>query len=173
MGLIHIYFGDGKGKTTAAMGLCTRMAGCEKNVLISQFLKCGDSGEIQHLKSCEFVEVLVCDKKRGFFYTMSEKEKEETTKEIKDLFLKVTNKAVSGSINLLVLDEILDVINLGIISESDVISFLKTKPENIEVVLTGRNPSEELLEVCDYVTEMKKIKHPFDKGLNARYGIEY
>ena len=169
MGLIHIYFGDGKGKTTAAMGLCARMAGCEKKVLISQFLKCGNSGEIQHLKSCEFVEVLVCDKKRGFFYTMSEKEKEETTKEIKDLFLKVTNKAVSGNINLLVLDEILDVINLGIISESDVISFLKTKPENIEVVLTGRNPSEELLEVCDYATEMKKIKHPFDKGLNARY----
>ena len=87
--------------------------------------------------------------------------------------MKVTNKAVSGNINLLVLDEILDVINLGIISENDVISFLKTKPENIEVVLTGRNPSEELLEVCDYATEMKKIKHPFDKGLNARYGIEY
>ncbi len=173
MGLIHIYFGDGKGKTTAAMGLCARMAGCEKKVLLSQFLKCGNSGEIKCLKESKFVDVLVCEKKRGFFYTMSEKEKEETTKEIRDLFLQVTKKAVSEDFDLLVLDELLDVINLGIISDNEVISFLKNKPENLEVVLTGRNPSHELLEICDYATEMKKVKHPFDKGLNARYGIEY
>ena len=102
---------------------------------------------------------------------MSDNEKEETTKEIKELFLEVTKKAVSY--DLLVLDELLDVINLGILTDDEVVSFLKNKPENLEVVLTGRNPSEELLEICDYATEMKKIKHPFDKGLNARYGIEY
>ena len=171
MGLIHIYFGDGKGKTTATMGLCARMAGCGKKVLLSQFLKCGNSGEVKLLKSSEFVDLLVCEKKRGFFFTMSDNEKKETTKEIKELFLEVTKKAVSY--DLLVLDELLDVINLGILTDDEVVSFLKNKPENLEVVLTGRNPSEELLEICDYATEMKKIKHPFDKGLNARYGIEY
>lgn len=173
MGLIHIYFGDGKGKTTATMGLCVRMAGCEKKVLISQFLKCGNSGEIKCLKQNKFVEVLVCEKKRGFFFTMSDEEKKETTKEIRDLFSEVTKKAVSECTELLVLDELLDVINLGIITDDEIIAFLKAKPENLEVVMTGRNPSEKLLEVCDYATEMKKIKHPFDKGLNARYGIEY
>ena len=173
MGLIHIYFGDGKGKTTAAMGLCARMAGCEKRVIISQFLKCGNSGEIKLLNKNECIDLLVCESKRGFFYTLSDKEKEETIKEIRDLFTEVTKKASSLDIYLLFLFEILDVINLGILTDDEVIAFLKAKPENLEVVLTGRNPSDKLLEICDYATEMKKIKHPYDKGQGARYGIEY
>ncbi len=171
-GLIHIYCGDGKGKTTAAAGLSLRAAGAGKRVVFSQFLKDGCSSEIGVLKEIENIDICVCCKPHGFFINMSDTEREETKCDFSELLSIVLAKAKKGA-DLLILDEIISSCNLGIVSEKAVAEFLKNKPQELEVVLTGRDPSDELLSIADYVTEMKKIKHPFDNGTPARKGIEF
>lgn len=168
-GLIHIYYGDGKGKTTSAVGLAVRAKGAGKKVLFSQFLKSGNSCEIGVLK--EIFDVIVEENKHGFFYTLCDDEKKCVEKECLSLFEKAMK--LSGNCDLLILDEILDAINLSTIKEDLVYNFLLNKPHNLEVVLTGRNPSKRLIDIASYVTEMKKQKHPFDNGHMARHGIEY
>ena len=167
--MIHIYHGNGKGKTTASVGLAVRMAGFNKKVLFTQFLKCGTSCELDILKKCENITILCKPKPHGFFITLSEEAKDEVKKECNDLFNEITNNTAS----LIVLDEILDAINLGILEEKKVISFLESKKENTEIVLTGRNPSEKMTGIADYVTKMQCEKHPFEKGIQARKGIEF
>lgn len=171
MGLIHIYHGNGKGKTTASLGLSLRMAGLGKKVLFSQFLKCGDSSEIKALKEFEEVKVLCSPIPHGFFITLSDKEKEDVKREIGELFSKVKDEALDK--DLIVMDEILDAVGLGLIEEEALIYFLKVQKEKSEIVLTGRNPSDNLRKSADYITNMEKEKHPFDKGYPAREGIEY
>lgn len=171
-GLIHIYYGDGKGKTTAAAGLAVRCAGAGKRVLFVQFLKNGSSSEINLLKEIRGLEICVVNDHHGFFKNMNETEREEATSDFSRLFDETVKKAQDGT-ELLVLDEIIAACNHNIVSESEVINFLNNKPKELEVVLTGRCPSEKLLATADYVTEMKKIKHPYDKGVNARLGVEY
>jgi len=143
-GLIHIYYGNGKGKTTAAVGLAIRAKGAGKKVLFSQFLKCGNSCEIKILK--EISDVLIETNNHGFFYTLCDEEKKCVEKECSCLFEKILLLS-QKNFDLLILDEILDVIDLNIISEDYIYNFLKNKPENLEVVLTGRNPSERLIEI--------------------------
>ncbi len=171
-GLIHIYCGDGKGKTTAATGLAVRCAGSGKKVVFAQFLKDGCSSEIGVLKKIDNIEICVCCKPHGFVINMSDLEREETKCDFSELLNKSLTMARCGA-DMLVLDEIVSSCNLEIVNEKSVLEFLKNKPAGLEVVLTGRDPSPELLELADYVTEMKKIKHPFDKGTSARKGIEY
>lgn len=171
-GLIHIYSGDGKGKTTAAIGLILRAVGAGKHVVLAQFLKKGTSSEIAVLKSIDGIDVFNLSSHRGFYKNQNDIQREETKKECRELFSNVMNSAQNG-VNLLVLDEIISACNHGIIDEKCMIDFLKNKPNELEVVLTGRNPSESLVGLADYVTEMKKIKHPFDEGIKARYGIEF
>lgn len=171
MGLIHIYCGDGKGKTTASVGLAVRMAGAGKQVVFTQFFKNGNSSEVKMLKQCESVRTMHCKTVPGRFSQMDEAARAQARADYSRLLEEVLTAAEQA--DLLVLDEAVSACNNGTISEERIVQFLRSKLENLEVVLTGRNPSAELLELADYVTEMKKIKHPYDKGIKARHGVEF
>lgn len=170
-GLIHIYCGDGKGKTTASVGLAVRAAGSGKKVLFTQFFKNGSSSEIAVLKSIPGITVHVNEKYFGLYIRMTDEEKEEARTAYTKLLQEVL--AMAMDYDLLILDEAVSSCNHGTIPEDKVVDFLRRKPDNLEVVLTGRKPSERLVELADYVTEMKKIKHPMDDGIIARKGIEF
>ena len=173
LGLIHIYCRDGKGKTTAAMGLGMRAVGREKKVLLTQFLKDNETGELNSIEKLgENFEVFKGVPVKKFFKFMSVEEQEETRTEHGERFKKITNKAIADNVDLLILDEIIASINLELVPLSEVIEFLKNKPIGLEVVLTGRNPDNKLIELADYVSEIKAIKHPYEKGINSRIGIE-
>lgn len=170
-GLIHIYCGDGKGKTTAAVGLAVRAAGAGKHVVFTQFFKDGSSSEIKVLQGVENIQILHCNTVRGFWKRMTDMEKARASVDYTQLFSDVIQLAMDA--DLLVLDEIISACNHGAVAEVTVTDFLRSKPENLEVVLTGRNPSERLLSHADYVTQMQKIKHPYDRGIPARKGVEF
>lgn len=171
-GLIHIYEGDGKGKTTAAVGLSIRYAGNGGQVVYTQFLKRNDSGELNILEQIENICLIRCSKNFGFTFRMTEEQKKEAAEYYNAHLKKVLEKAGELSQGLLVLDEVLDAYNSNMIDHQMLLQFLKEKPEGLEVVLTGRNPSEELLVLADYVTFMEKRKHPYDEGITARCGVE-
>ena len=155
LGYVHVYCGDGKGKTTTAMGLCTRAAGYGYKVLIYQFMK--NNGLEQE--------------KFSFQMTISEKLERKTYYEKQ--FRKITAKAAEENYDLLFFDELIYTIRAGLFDEQILLDYLKNeKPAHLEVILTGQQPSEELMALADYVSEIRKIKHPFDQGLPARPGIE-
>lgn len=172
-GLIHIICGDGKGKTTAAVGLCIRAAGRNQKVLIARFLKNEDSGELNILKQIEPITLIHASKFFGFTWEMSVECKKEATEYYTMIFHTIVEKAVKDEYDLLVLDEIMAAVNYGFVDGNHVMQFLQNKPKKLEVVLTGRNPSKELCEIADYISEIKKVKHPFESGISARVGIEY
>lgn len=172
-GLIHIYCGDGKGKTTAAMGLAIRAAGREKKVFITQFLKSGKSGELVSLEKLkEYITFLPGRPVNKFVWNMNDEEKMEAKREHTARFKEIKDIIKNEDYDLLILDEIIATINNGFIELNKVIEFLKNKPETLEVVMTGRDPKEELIELANYVTEMQCIKHPFKEGIPSRVGIE-
>lgn len=169
---IHIYCGDGKGKTTAAMGLALRAAGSGRKVLVAQFLKDGSSSELKILRELPSVKVLTCLRQFGFYWNMTEEQKAEAECSYEELFEKAAGAAVEEDIFLLVMDELIAAYNHGLLDRERVLAFLREKPEGLEVVLTGRDPDPELVKLADYVSEIQKKKHPFDKGIPAREGIE-
>lgn len=171
-GLIHIYCGDGKGKTTAAVGLAVRCAGRGNKVLLVQFLKSRDSGELYSLAKLPDVEVMRGKESKKFTFQMNEEEKHALLIEHNKMFEQVLAKIKNGGYSLLILDEVIGALNAKVFEMPKLIEFLRHKPENLEVVLTGRNPAPELVEIADYVSEMRKVKHPMDKGIMAREGIE-
>lgn len=171
-GLIHIYCGDGKGKTTAAVGLAVRCAGRGNKVLMVQFLKSRDSGELYSLAKLPDIEVMRGKESKKFTFQMNEEEKHALLIEHNKMFEQVLAKIKNGGYSLLILDEVIGALNAKVFEMPKLIEFLRHKPENLEVVLTGRNPAPELVEIADYVSEMRKIKHPMDKGIMAREGIE-
>lgn len=170
-GLIHIYCGDGKGKTTAAVGLALRSAGAGNRVVFTQFFKDGSSSEISLLRQIPGISVLHTKTVGGFWKRMTAEQQAQASRDYTELFHIACERA--KNMDLLVLDEVISACNHGAVPEEALLEFLQNKPEHLEVVLTGRNPSEALLAQADYVTEMKKIKHPFDHGVLARKGIEY
>lgn len=172
-GCIHIYTGDGKGKTTAAVGLAVRFAGNGGKVLFTQFLKDGSSGEICVLKENDHITVFSFAENLGFSFQMNEKQKEYATECYTKYLRQSIEMAEKEQIGLLVLDEALAAYNLGFVDRDLLLSFLKNKREEMEVVLTGRDSAPELLELADYVSDIRKIKHPYDEGVLAREGIEY
>ncbi len=171
-GLIHIYCGDGKGKTTAAVGLAVRCAGRGNKVLLVQFLKSRDSGELYSLAKLPDIEVMRGKESKKFTFQMNEEEKYALLIEHNKMFEQVLEKIKNGGYSLLILDEVIGALNAKVFEMPKLIEFLRHKPENLEVVLTGRNPAPELVEIADYVSEMRKVKHPMDKGIMAREGIE-
>ena len=171
-GLIHIYCGDGKGKTTAALGLALRAAGRGLKVLIVRFMKTDDSGEITALKSVPGIRLVLCAKSFGFSWNMTEQQKAEAASYYSALFGKCWEEACRDC-DLVVFDEMMSVVTGGFVPEEAVLQALDRKPEGLEVVLTGRGPSVRLLESADYVTEMRAVKHPYSQGVEARIGIEY
>ena len=171
-GLIHIYCGDGKGKTTAAVGLAVRCAGRGNKVLLVQFLKSRDSGELYSLAKLPDIGVMRGKESKKFTFQMNEEEKHALLIEHNKMFEQVLAKIKNGGYSLLILDEVIGALNAKVFEMPKLIEFLRHKPENLEVVLTGRNPAPELVEIADYVSEMRKVKHPMDKGIMAREGIE-
>lgn len=172
-GCIHVYCGDGKGKTTASIGLGIRAAGRGKKVLIARFLKTDDSGEVGILKQIPGIQVLPCEKTFGFFLQMTEEDKKEASACYSSLLERSFQKAREMENGLLILDEIMAACNYKLVSEDSLLRLLKERPSSLEVVLTGRNPSKSIMEAADYISEIQKVKHPFDEGLPAREGIEY
>lgn len=172
-GYIHIYCGDGKGKTSAATGLAVRAAGWGKKILFVRFLKNENSGERKVLSSIPGIKVLRPEKTYGLYSHLSEKEKGEAKATYREFWMQMRSEISEGNYDMLVLDEFMAAYNYGIISEGEALRFLKEKPVHLEIILTGRNPAPCIEELADYVSEIRKIKHPFDRGVHARKGIEY
>lgn len=171
-GLIHIYTGDGKGKTTAAIGLSIRCAGSGGEVLFSQFIKNNHSNELNILKQISNIQVVTTEKTFGFISRLSENERIEAKKVYSSYLYHVFELVKAKNPRMLILDEIIGAYNYNVIEHHMLTDFLINKPEELEVVMTGRNPALELVELADYVSDIKKVKHPFDQGINARIGIE-
>lgn len=170
-GLVHLYCGDGKGKTTAAVGLAVRAAGAGKQVIFAQFMKGNESSELAVLRKIPGITVKKTTKCFGFFKNMTEEEKEQMKKmqnEILDFCLK---QVQDGRCDMLILDEITHAYRYGMV-DKELLCNLFDCHEKTEVVLTGRNPDAFLRGQADYITEMKKEKHPYDEGIPARPGIE-
>lgn len=170
-GLIHLYCGDGKGKTTAAVGLAVRAAGAGLPVVFTQFFKNGSSSEIRSLNDLKHIRTVHCQTVPGRFSRMTEEQRCQAAADYRALLEKAL--LLARDARLLVLDEVVSACNHGILDEERLAGFLGEKPAELEVVLTGRNPSERLLGLADYITEMKKIRHPYDRGIHARQGIEF
>ena len=156
-GMIHIYCGDGKGKTTAATGLAVRAAGSGMKVLFARFLKNENSAELCVLDQIPGIEVIHLPKSYGFYNTQSEEEKAETKQMYEELWKYALDRAKNGACDMLVMDEFMAADRYGLIPHEEAIQFLKEKPEGLEVVLTGRDPSEDLIRIADYVSEIRKV----------------
>ena len=172
-GMIHIYTGEGKGKTTAAIGLGIRCAGSGGKVIFVQFLKGNQSGEVSILSNTEHITYLPCEKEFGFLFYLSEEDRAEAFIVFQNHLEKAIEIAKNDHARLLILDEIIPACREGMVDKKYFLDFLENKPEELEVVLTGRDPEEIFIQLADYVSEIKMIKHPFTEGIKAREGIEY
>ncbi len=173
-GLTHVYYGNGKGKTTAALGLGMRAWGCGLQVVLVQFLKDFSTGELKALAQLPGFTVLRGKAKGKLFSRdMSEEEKAATTF-IHEANLKQALSLVNtGKCDLLILDEAFDAYQLGLLGDAILRPLIEEKPGELELVITGHAPVEWVLNRADYVTEMVKQKHPYDRGIGARRGIEF
>lgn len=174
-GLIHVYTGEGKGKTTAAIGLAIRAAGQGLKVCIFQFLKGGGRGLGELGLITEKIPEIdfICSNANHPMFQKKKLPQATMEKSSEELFELFRERAMSGSYDLIILDEINTVIDSGYLRWDDMATFLQEKPASLELVLTGRDAHPQLQAMADYVTEMLKIKHPYDKGCIARRGIEY
>lgn len=173
-GLVEIYTGRGKGKTTAALGLTVRAAGCGFTVRFFQFCKGSPTGEIGMLKNMPRVEFFRSGFASGkFVKEMTPQEKEAWQSAQQELFDAACEAALSPDSDVVVLDEILGAIHEKAISESELLYLIQHKYRGTELVITGRGASKALVDAADYVTEMQEIKHPYHDGVFARRGIEF
>lgn len=172
-GYIQIYTGNGKGKTTCAVGQGIRACGCGFKVLMIQFLKSWHTGEIDIVKNIDKFDFMRIGSPRDFTWNLTEDEKTNLKSEITNKFKGLTEIFKENKYDMIILDEVLGTINDKFLSEEDVIDFLHKKPETVEVILTGRNASDNLINEADLVTEMKEVKHYFAKEVEARRGIEF
>jgi cob(I)alamin adenosyltransferase len=172
-GLIHVYTGEGKGKTTAAFGLAKRAAGHGKRVLVLQFLKSRtkNSGEIVSARKTG-IEVVKFEGQTTPLFDPDVKPA-DLKKAIKEAINQSIKKIKSNLYDLVIMDEINTVLSCGYATMKDAEKIIKAKPEKLELIFTGRGAPEELIDLADYVTEMRMIKHPFNKGVKARKGIEF
>ena len=167
-GLIQIYTGDGKGKTTAALGLALRAAGRGLRVCFIQFCKGETSGE--HLFIDKYPAFELLHPGAGNIFTSPEP---QLKREAQETLILAENKIVGGQYDLVVMDEVNIAVYRGFLTIEQVLTVLDKKPATLELVLTGRYAPVDLVKRADLVTEMLAIKHPFDQGLPARSGIEY
>lgn len=173
-GLIQVYTGDGKGKTTAALGQAFRAVGHGYKVYMVQFLKGGESGELNSAKRLapEF-KIFRFEKERGFFWTLGDEEKKELKAEVAEAFEFISDAVQNHRCDILILDEIMGVLHNGLLDKDQVCHLLNKKPDGMEIILTGRDAPESVIRVAHLVTEMRPIKHPFDEGIGSREGIEW
>ncbi len=170
-GLIIVHTGDGKGKTTAALGIAFRAIGSGFRIFMGQFIKgnrqYGELVTAERLK--DFIEIVPL----GEGFTWETKSRERDTKKAHEAWEVCKEKILSGRYQIVILDEINYAIDYGYLDVDEVVEVLKAKPENLHVILTGRNAHPKVIGLADLVTEMRKIKHPFDQGITAQKGIEF
>lgn len=172
-GLIHIYTGDGKGKTTAAVGLCIRYAGQGGRVLFGQFLKNDSSGELKILRQIPEITFLPSGKSFGFACHMDDDTKNKAKQHYTQYLEKLLTETETGRYGMIVLDEIIAADNHGFIPHERLISFLKENPNQMEIILTGRAPSKDLCPLASYISTIRCDKHPYTQKIAARKGIEF
>jgi cob(I)alamin adenosyltransferase len=168
-GCIQVYTGDGKGKTTAAIGLSVRAAGAGLKVYIAQFIKMGDYSEIKALK--RFSDLITVEQ-FGLGRFIKGKPSQEDIEAARLGIEKIKSLMVSPEYDVVILEEANVAVKCGLISANEILDLISLKPENMELVITGRDALPEIIEKADLVTEMKEIKHYFRKGVSARTGIE-
>ena len=176
-GLVQVYTGDGKGKTTAAFGLALRAAGQGNKVLIYQFLKPPslDIGERFALRlGAVRIRVEVLETPWDLSTSLhSEQDKARTRDAISNAMERLTETAEKRFYDVLILDEIVFCLSQGLVNLQDIARLIERRDRRVEILLTGRGATPELIDLADLVTEMKNVKHPFDKGVRARSGIDY
>ena len=174
-GLVIVHTGDGKGKTTAALGLALRAWGSGLRVLILQFIKGGQRyGELEAIKAFKGVRDTIEVRQCGLGFTRrDESRKAEHIAAAKEAIREAEQEIVSGAWDLIILDEINYAVKFGLLETEDVLRLVNEKPRNLHLVLTGRDAAPELVAAADLVTEMKLVKHPFQKGIKAQLGIEF
>lgn len=168
-GYIQVYTGDGKGKTTAALGLAIRAAGAGLKVFIGQFIKMGEYSEIKALKRFEDL-ITVEQFGRGRF--IQGKPSVEDIKAAQKGLEKIIVILSSGEHNVVIMEEANVAVKIGLLSVQDILKIIAAKPQDVELVITGRGADPRIIEKADLVTEMKEIKHYFQQGVAARVGIE-
>ncbi|MBD3361913.1 cob(I)yrinic acid a,c-diamide adenosyltransferase [Candidatus Woesearchaeota archaeon] len=192
LGLVQVYTGEGKGKTTCSLGLSLRAVGQGYKIYMIQFLKSGDTGELFSIKKylpnmtiAQFGKEAITDTQLKMFefdgegdleatggkyqFLPDEAEKEPARRALEHAF----NIITSGEYNIVVLDEINCAMHKGLIGIKDVLKLIEDKPEHVELILTGRNAPHQILERADLVSEIMMRKHPWEKGIDARRGIEF
>jgi len=170
-GLVQVYTGNGKGKTSAAFGLALRATGRGLKVFIIQFIKGGfDYGELHIIDRLPNVTLKAFG--RGKFITAKPPEKKDI--DLANEGLRLAKDIIEGGeYDIVILDEINVAVDLKLVDLGEVLDLVRNKPSHVELVLTGRNAPEQLIQIADLVTEMKEMKHPFSKGYQSRKGIEY
>ncbi len=175
--MIHLYTGEGKGKTTAAIGLCVRAVGRGYPVCFSQFMKGNDTGELYVLERLPNVEILRSRKNYGFYASMTEADKKELTKVHNSILDSLLEKAGSGGCRMVVMDELTYPVKWGLLDMRKLETLLdmgkKGSAADVEIVITGRDAADFLQNAADYITQMECVRHPFEKGIAAREGIEF
>ncbi len=170
--MIQCYFGNGKGKTTASVGAAIRYLGCGKRVLFASFLKDGTSSELVVLQSLSDVTIKMPPVSYRLFDNRNPKKHEEFSQAYTQFLCENLNE-ISSRFDMIVLDEILDVIAFGYIKEELFLPIVRAWSKTAEIVLTGHKLSSNVAEICDYISEIRSWKHPYERGISSRKGIEY
>jgi cob(I)alamin adenosyltransferase len=168
-GYVQVYTGDGKGKTTAAIGLAIRASGAGLNVYIAQFIKQGDYSEIRALKK---LADLIFIEQFGLGRFVEGKPSKDDIISAQNGLQKAKQIMLSNEYDIIILDEANVAQDLGLFSQQDLLDVISAKPEHVEMIITGRRASTPILDCADLVTEMKPVKHYYEKGVKARVGIE-
>lgn len=172
-GLLQFYVGDGKGKTTAIIGQVARTHGCGMKCAVYQFLKSVPSGETEALRALGVPIERAEAESQKFFFQMSATEKGTFLMQQRALYTRAVRDIRSGEYDLVALDEILDLIEIGGLDIDALRMALTSRPQHVEVLLSGRVMPRQLNDIAGYITEMRAVKHPFNDGVPARQGIEY
>jgi cob(I)alamin adenosyltransferase len=169
-GLIIVHTGDGKGKTTAALGIALRACGYGMKVIMLQFFKGKwKYGELRSAPKLGTFEI----QPMGQGFTWESKDVEVDKAMVREAWQAAKEKILSGNYDVVILDEINYALSYGFLPVADIVEFLRKKPPMLHVILTGRDAKPEIVEIADLVTEMRQIKHPFEQGISAQKGIEF
>ena len=168
-GYVQVYTGNGKGKTTAALGLALRAAGAGMKVYIAQFLKKGDYSEIKALD--RFSDLITIEQFGRGKFIKGKPSSEDVAAAARGLE-KIRSAMTAGAFRVVIMEEANVAAMCGLFPVSELLALIRLKPDDIELVLTGRGAAPEVIEIADLVTEMKAIKHYYEKGVQARIGIE-
>jgi cob(I)alamin adenosyltransferase len=173
-GYVQVYTGNGKGKTTAAVGQAVRAVGNGLKVYMLQFLKTDPTGELEIAKLIgDKFQIFRFESKKGFFWNLKDEEKVVLKNEVNTAYNFAMEVIKNNSCDVFILDEIMGVLSNKLLTEDQVMELISNKPINMELILTGRNVPDSIKNKADLITEMKDIKHYMDKGVYSREGIEY